>query len=489
MPPGAAQASSTRMPGLGRQRAARSAATRGSWAPRRRDLKAAVAAMSTRAVEHDRRRHRRVAVERRRRPPAARPRRARGRRRARAARPRRGSLPVSIRARAIVGAVGVEPQLRRSSRGTSDAAPRRRRSRRAARRAGRAPLRATRRRIAFTSPAAPGAARRAHEVDRRGDRRVRRHAVGVEQLVGAEPERVADRRLELGRLAAAERRETWSSVRRRCTVPSASRDANARSRASSLKRGRPPPPARGRRTRRPPRRGRARSARRAGPTSAGPRRRAERPASSAQQLAGGHRALAAGWMRLDLEGAVGEADQRRPSSAATSPGAERRRPPARRARRRSRSPPSSSAAPMCGASARTRRSASADRLCRIEQPVVGGQLVRVGDALGGLRRRRELAGRGAGERRRERRRAELERALHHVAGVVARADRRTARMRRDRPGVELLDDRHHGGRRRRRRRPGSRARPARRRASAAAPTGAGSPTATRRAARPGSSWP
>ena len=159
-----------------------------------------------RPVEHDRRRHDRVVGGTRRLRLAVRPRRGRGRRARTRSAASAGSLPVSIRARATSAPYesnqssaiqsGYERRSAASAAVSSGSAASRS-----------APLRATRRRIAFTSPAAPGRRASRTRSTEVGDGRMRRHAIGVEQLVRTEAQRVAHGRLEIGGLTAAERDE------------------------------------------------------------------------------------------------------------------------------------------------------------------------------------------------------------------------------------------------------------------------------------------
>ena len=312
-----------------------------------------------RAVEHDRRRHRR-----RRRGTdaggvAARPRRAR----ARPARTRSaasaGSLPASISARAIVGAVGVEPQLgdpvgiRPAQRGVGGGLVGQRCDQLGA-------AAATRRRIAFTRPAAPRPPRLADEVDgvataawaarRRCRAAGRRRGAACRARRGSSPagsrppsavEHVVERAAALdGAEREPARRTRGRGHRARSALVSA---ASARSAQAPPSSTRPSTlSAASRADISPP----------ASPARAAPRQ-------AAQQLAGGHRPLAGRLDLVDLEGAVGEPDQqpavgRPPPRPARSPSDDRLGPPdhaalARRAAARRRC-----AAPARGRAGRRR---------------------------------------------------------------------------------------------------------------------------------------
>ena len=337
--------------------AARCAATRGSSARRRPSLNAAVAAMSTgpSSTIADGTIH---VVSGRRTPaalqlgldPFAGARRGAKRRLGRlvagihqgAGHPRRRRNRTRARR-----SVGIRPAQRGSAAVSSGSAATRS-----------APLRATRRRIAFTRPAAPGPPAPRERGRRAREGGVRWDAVGVEELVRAQPQRVANGRLQPGPLTAAEHGE--HVVERAAALDRAEREPR-RERAVAgveLEARR----LRGQRGVRPGaslldaaehaqrcQPGRHQPARVAGPS--GPRRpRSSSPAVIAR--------LPAGWILLRSRAPrrrsrppaghpPPQRPARRPTASATGSDAPHHEPLAR---------PAASAAPMCGASARTRRS-------------------------------------------------------------------------------------------------------------------------------------
>ena len=128
-------------------------------------------------------------------------------------------------------------------------------------------------------------------------------------------------------------------------------------------------------------------------------------------------------------------DIRRPPSGCTSTSSSEPSAAARAFHTISGRPSTTARAPMCGDSARTRFTSSAHRTREIELAILGPDLLGVGDAVAGLRRERRL---GLRQHLAEQLGRDLGGARVDGARVVVRPDVEGT-LRGDRPGVELGD--------------------------------------------------